>query len=156
MKILLRGAFALLLLLTVTGQIKALQPDHSLVDTPESLAAPLARLGLAVTGPDADGVLHAVAPDCPSPVRIGLFLLSGAQDTDVAAMLRPGTTPRYVYLGLVSQRSDRWPMYTRWLRASAAAMIGLRQDHAPKRMVLAALPDACPGLAKLDWAALSP
>ena len=156
MRILLRATFALLFLLTVTGQIKALQRDASLVDTLESLAAPLARLGLSVTGPDEDGVLTAFAPDCLTPFPIGLFALSRSQDTDAAALLRPGMTPRYVYLGWVSEKSDRWPMYTRWLRASAAALIGLRADRTPKRLVLAVLPESCPGLAKLDWAALSP
>ncbi len=156
MKILLRCAFALLLLLAVTGQIKALQRDDSLVDTPASLTVPLARLGLSFIGPNDGGILAATAPGCPAPILIGLFALSRSQDTDAAALLGGGVTPRYIYLGWVSEQSDRWPMYMRWLRASIAATLGLRSDRTPKRLVLAALPTECPGLTKLDWAALSP
>ena len=156
MKSLIRLAFVLLIALSVIGQLQAVRPYDADGEDAASLVAPLAGLGLNSQGPDADGVIVATAADCPLPVRIGKFLVAGGQEARAASLLGPALQPRYVYLGMVFKTADGWRLYFRGLHGRLAALIGERSKRAPSHMVMAALPDACPHLADLDWAVLSP
>jgi hypothetical protein len=156
MTIAVRLAFVLLILLGAALQVHAVRLTDPGVNEATSLTAPLSALGLRGVGPDADGLITATAPGCAVPFRIGMFFMTGGEDTAAAALLGPSVRPRYVYLGLVSERDHRWPLYAWRVLGSAAATLGLRSKPAPKRLVLVALPEACPQLANLDWATLSP
>jgi len=155
-KNLIRLAFVLLIALSIMGQLHAVRPYDADREDIASLVAPLAGLGLKSPGPDADGVIVATATDCPLPVRIGMVLVAGGQEARAASLLGPDVQPRYVYLGMAFDRADSWRMYFRGLQGTLAALIGARSKRAPSHMVMAALPDACPHLADLDWAVLSP
>jgi hypothetical protein len=156
-KILVRLAFVLLILLSAVGQLQALRRDNPDVGDVASLRAPLAALGLRTTAPDQDGVINATAPDCGVPVRIGTIAAPGIEPSQAALFSGPGVRTRYIYLGLVIERpAAAWRVYVRWLQGGLAALVGLRSKNAPVYMVAAAIPDACPHLASVDWGTLSP
>jgi hypothetical protein len=156
MKILLRLAFVLLILLSAIGQLQALRRNNPDTGDAASLTAPLAALGLRSTAPDADGVISATAPDCPVPVRIGTIAAPGIEPSQAALFSGPGARTHYIYLGLVIERPAAWRLYMRWLQGDMAALVGLRSRNAPVYMVAAAMPDECPHLADIAWATLSP
>jgi hypothetical protein len=151
-----RVALVLLMVLGLAGRLQALGRTAPAINTAASLLAPLASLGLHTEGPDADGIVTAGAPGCAVPVQAAMLDLAGGEDPVGAALLGPGIRARYVYLGSVFDRNDRWVMYARRLKAEIAAMLGLRATGVPFRLVMVAIPDSCPSMAGLDWAALSP
>jgi hypothetical protein len=155
-RLLLRLAFSALLVIGVVAQLHAVRPYDTDAESVASLVAPLAALGLASAGPDADGVIIASAPGCPLPVRVGMVYVSGGEESRAASLLGPGVQPRYVYLGMVLDHDDRWRLYFRGLHGTVASLLGARSRRSPSHMVMAVLPDACPRLADLDWAVLSP
>jgi hypothetical protein len=152
-----RLALALLILLSLTSRIQAVLRTAPDLNDAASLVAPLTGLGLATPGPDGDGVITAAAPGCALPVQVAMMDLSGGQDADEPQLLGPAVHPRYVYLGSVSARTDLRAMYALRLKAEIAAMLGLRASGVPPfRLAMVAIPDACPAVAGLDWAVLSP
>jgi hypothetical protein len=155
-KILIRLAFVLLILLSAVGQLQALRRDNPDAGIAASLSAPLAALGLRTTAPNEDGVILATAPDCPVPFRVGTIAAPGIELAQAALLSGPGVRTQYIYLGLVIERPDAWRVYKRWLQGGLAALVGLRSTNPPMYMVVAAIPEACPHLADLDWATLSP
>jgi hypothetical protein len=156
MKVLVRVGFVLLILLGLREQIVWFRLLHTGTDPMEALIAGTAKLGLRSTGPNASGLITATAAGCPLPVTLGYFALDGGEDASAAELLRPSVQPRFVYLGSVAERIDHLLLWRRWLRANVEALLGLRQNRVPRKLVLALLPQDCPHLAKLDWAALSP
>ncbi len=156
MTVAVRLALALLIVLGVASRLQALGRVSPAVNTAASLPAPLASLGLHTEGPDADGIVTAGAPGCEVPVQVTMLDLAGGQDPVGAALLGPGIQARYIYLGSVFERNDRWVMYAHRLRAEIAGMLGLRATAVPFRLVMVAVPESCPAMAGLDWAVLSP
>jgi hypothetical protein len=155
-KILIRIAFVLLILLSAVGQLQAIRRDNPDVGGAASLSAPLAALGLRITAPNEDGVISATAADCAVPIRIGMIAAPGIEPSQAALLSGPGLRTRYIYLGLVIERPAAWRLYMRWLQGDLAALVGLRSRNAPVYMVAVAVPEVCPHLADIAWATLSP
>jgi len=153
---LLRLPFVLLILLTIAWRVQAVGRDDERVDDIATLVAPLAKLGLGVDGPVEAPAITITAPDCPVPVRVGMFFVTGGEDTLLRELLDPTVKPLYVYLGLVLDDNDHPRIFTRRVLGSIAALVGLRAKDPPKRLVVVALPDKCRQLAALNWATLSP
>jgi hypothetical protein len=156
MKVLVRVAFALLILLGLREHVVWSKLLHTGTDRMEELATDAAELGLRNAGPDESGLIRATASGCPLPVTLGLFALDGGEDASAAELHGPSMRPRYIYLGSVAEQVDRLHLWGLWLRANVKALLGLRQTRVPTKLVLAVLPEDCPHLAKLDWAKLSP
>jgi hypothetical protein len=144
-KILIRIAFVLLILLSAVGQLQAIRRDNPDVGGAEQ-----------ITAPNEDGVISATAADCAVPIRIGMIAAPGIEPSQAALLSGPGLRTRYIYLGLVIERPAAWRLYMRWLQGDLAALVGLRSRNAPVYMVAVAVPEVCPHLADIAWATLSP
>jgi hypothetical protein len=153
---LVRSAFVLIILLSLTTETMWIRLGPPATDTIDGLAAPLAGLGLRNDGPDQNGVITATTPDCPLPVTVGLLNVNGVDDAVADDMLGTSNRPVYVYMGAVDTKPSRIELYKIWLRGTVAALTGHRLFRAPGHFVVAALPQECPQLDSLDWKVLSP
>jgi hypothetical protein len=154
--ILVRSVFVLLILLSLTTQTIWIRLASPMTDTIDGLAAPLAGLGLRNDGPDQNGLITATTPDCRLPVTVGLLNVNGVDDAVADDMLGASNHAVYVYLGSVDNKSTRVDHYKTWLRATIAAFAGYRMFRAPAHFVVAAVPEECPQLDRLNWTVLSP
>jgi hypothetical protein len=114
------------------------------------------RLGLVPAGPVADFPLSFNAAACEGQIRIDILYLDGRTDEEAHEAAGAQWIVRYVYLGSVRDRQDLSAMRARWLLANALFVSGLRSVRPGMEILSVVIPGACPGLADLDWARLSP
>jgi hypothetical protein len=152
----LRIMFVALILLGIGERVVWCKFQRQATDPVAALAARMNLIGLKNHGPDGAGVISASAPSCPEPALVGLYAIDGGENARYAALLMPGKQPLFIYLGAVRERPDPLRALAGWAGATAAAMLGMRHAPVPTKMVVAMLPDACGGLARVDWARLSP
>ncbi len=147
----LRVLILLLGLLSLHTHTAWFRLQHKAVDPVPVLVAGLAALGLQVQPPDGQGFVAATAPGCPAPLVAGLFAIDGGEHARYAQLLGPGTDARFVYMGQVAPYAEELHAPRRWAMANAQALLGLRNKPVPTKMVLVALPAACPQLMDEDW-----
>jgi len=161
MKNLLRGVLVLLLLLGIWERVVWYRLGHAAPDTTAALVVRVQQMGLRVDRIDRptlgdNGTIYAVSESCPFPIIVGSLSRNGAEDAGFWPLQMPDTQLRYVYLGTVGARPDRLEFFWRFLAASSAAVLGLRDARPTQNVVIAALPQACPQLANLNWVSLAP
>jgi hypothetical protein len=155
LKLLLRGVFAGLLVLTLTAQAaRVSQPVQS--DQYANLSVGLASLGSLVQTTPSSESPRAIFPGCTIPVTLVRIGFDGTNNDALDTLPTPDVVLRYVYLGFVGTRLDLAAIARRWAMASALAVLRLRQASVPVSVVLVIVPKACPSLAGLDWSVLSP
>jgi hypothetical protein len=156
MKLLLRAAFALLILASLGSQaIRAGRGGDDAVPT-AALTEGLAAVGLAPVRTLAPGLIAARAPGCDEAIVAASLKIDGSEDGAAADYLTDDRDARYVFLGETSHRPHRAALFARWIWQSLRFNLGLRQEKPSNRQVLLALPRACPTLAAHDWSAVSP
>jgi hypothetical protein len=155
MKLLVRSMFATVLILTVASQ--AVRMSHGAPHEAESkVFRGLARLGGHLVATDPDGEMIATIGDCHEAVILLEVGFNGLDDAPLTKLQAMGAAQRYIYLGFVGEEPNLSSIASRWVAASALAVIGLRSGETPDTMMVAELPRACPELTELDWSVLSP
>lgn len=155
MKTLLRCSYAALIVLTLAIQVTHGQHGHIGTDTTK-VADGLKRLNVQIDLSTEAEILTGQSPNCGQPIRVMLLRIDGAEDERLLGLRPADDVIRFVYLGSVEENPDRAVMIRRSIWASVLFSVGLRSIKPPSDFVVVILPRACPGLAKLDWAVLSP
>ncbi len=156
MKTVLRCGYMALIALSVAIQVTTERRYDADSDPMATVAASLARLDVqADRSTDAD-VLTGHSPSCDQPIHVVLLAIDGSQDGRLGAIGLADVAVRYVYLGSVEEKRDLADLMSRWLWARARFIVGLSSFNPRSNLVAVLVPRACPGLAKLKWATLSP
>jgi hypothetical protein len=156
MKTLLRLGFAALIMLALLIQVTRGQRGNSGQDPTEMLVADLQRMKIGVTVPAQTEILEGRLAFCDDALHFMLLRIDGADDEKLRGLDRDADLIRYVYLGVTSEQRDWTRVMGRAAVASALFTLGLRSARPRPDLVVVALPRACPGLAALNWASLSP
>ena len=155
MRLLLRGVFLGLAVLTVAAQAARLAAD---VTAQEQLSfeSGFAALGLQRTTPIVPDTLAAFAPGCAEPLVLTNVQVNGFGRATARTVLDLSAVPRFIYLGFVGEQASRVAIAARWAAASVLHAIDPRRGAIPLDAVLVMLPPGCPALTQLDWSRLSP
>ena len=156
MKTLMRCGFVTLIILGLAIQVTHGQHGHVDSDATATLAAGMERLRLQTSRSAGDDLLMGHTPSCEQPIRVVLLGVDGAEDERLRGLRQADEVVRYAYLGRVEDNRDEIEMIIRSVWASTLFTVGLRSARPPLDYVAIMLPRACPGLAHLDWAVLSP
>jgi hypothetical protein len=156
MKTLLRCGFVALIVLSVAIQLTHGRRGSADSDPLAALAAGLERLNVRTGRPAAGDILTGHAPSCQQPLQAMLLRIDGADDGRMRGLRPDGGAARYIYLGAVTEQPNRAVILGRWVEASVLFTVGLRATRPQSLLVLVVLPRACPDLAALEWATLSP
>jgi len=156
MKTLLRCGYLALIAAFVAIQLTHGQRANAEADPMATVAAGLARLNVRTDPPAAPDILTGRWSSCAEPVQVVLLRMDGAEDDRLRGPGLEDRAVKYVFLGSVSETRNNFAITSRWARASILFALGLRSDRPRSNLVVVILPRGCPGLASLDWAALSP
>jgi len=154
-KILLRLAFSLLIIIGVAAQFAWLRAAHAPADDDGVVLSATAGLGLRVV-PVSQVLIQAFAPGCADPARIALVGLDATRLLHASNDAAAGSDGLYVFMGKTAARPAFARFYIMRVLADAQAVFGLRSTRAPSHVVHITLPQSCPKLAKLAWVELSP
>jgi hypothetical protein len=156
MKTLLRCGYLALVILSLVVQFTRGQRGDGGVDASATLAAGLERLNVQADRSAAADVLTGMAPSCEQPIQATLLRIDGSDDESSGDSRPSAEVVRYVFLGSVGENRDMPNMIGRWVWASVQFVVGWRSVKPHFHVVRVVLPRACPELATLEWAALSP
>jgi hypothetical protein len=151
-KLLSRILFASLIVVAVLAQVGRILRGGEQPPLANATIDAAARLGLVHADPALTFPLAFTAASCRDRILVDVLYLDGRSDEEPPTAHR---IVRYVYLGLVRDTQDFAPMRTRWLLARALFVVGLRSTRPGMEIISVIIPDACTGLAGLDWAELS-
>ncbi|HVY15405.1 MAG TPA: hypothetical protein VHB27_09260 [Rhodopila sp.] len=156
MKTILRMGFATLIVLTLLIQATRGQRGDADADPRDALVSELQRMDIATRASTQEGTIDGQAPHCARPLHAMLLRIDGADDERLKGLDPEADQIRYIYNGIVSDRRDWAGVMARSALGSASFVLGLRSSRPRPDLVVVSLPRACPGLATLDWARLSP
>jgi hypothetical protein len=152
----LRGVFAAIVIAVMATQAARIGRADAKPEENAGLDRRLTALGSPATAVKQDGVLLAWFPGCRQAVAIASLDADGSNGEAIRALMSTEVSPRYVYLGSVSDRLDPVVVGFRWALASTLAAFGLYPDHVRRDAVVVLVPKACHDTVDLDWSVLSP
>ena len=156
MKALLRLAFVALIALGLATQALRAGRGGGDPDPKATLIGRLAALGVRGADLPDTNLVEARSALCAQPFVAALLRIDGSDDETARPFIRPDVILRYSYLGTVEDRPSRLRLIARSQWAALLYHAGLRPGRPPGTMAMVAWPRSCPGLAALDWRALSP
>lgn len=155
MRLYLHGVFAALAALTVAAQTARFETDP-MHDRQPKIERGLSSLGLRLTTPTLPDRLTATSPDCAEPITLAELDFDGVGETVARSVIGPPSILRLVYLGSAGGPSSIASIAGRWAGTSILHVVGVHPARVPQTVLVIQLPPACPTLADLDWARLSP
>jgi hypothetical protein len=156
MKVLTRCGFLALIALCLAIQATHGQHGHVDSDPVAGLALGLKRLNVETNPSSEADILIGRSRSCQQPIHAMFLRIDGADAGRLDALPPDETVLRYIYLGSVGQSWDKAAFIRRSIWAGLRFAVGLRSDRSPRDLVVVMLPRACPELANLTWAELSP
>ena len=150
-----RCIFLALLLATAADKIQAWSVETS--DTHSAIIDALARQGLAASKhsvplrSDLPAWVLFAAPGCDRMLQVLPATLSLHELPLLEALVEPGYSRRYIYLGRTWPTADRLAMRIAWLKHKAASVLGFGRYALLKTVLLVASPPECNVVEQIDW-----
>jgi hypothetical protein len=151
----LRCVFLVMLLAAAADKIRASSQEED--DAPRTIMNALAKQGIVASkhflplpNDIRDSVVFA-PPGCDRIVRVIPATLSLHELPLLESAVERDYRRRYIYLGRMWDKPDRFALRLAWLKLKVASGLGSARYALPKTTLLVATPPECDAAERIDW-----